>query len=94
MAKKRKTKQEKVIADLRRQLVQPTASSSPEALRPSYTLSSTAFSHKHSSPVNQKLHNKPVTNYSYVASDLRKTALLTFLALAVQFVLYFVMTRS
>lgn len=83
MAKKRKTKQEKRIADLRRQLstqlaqapsVQSNAYSLP-TLRAKTLVSTSNVPHAKS-------------NYAYVLSDLKKTALLTVIALAVEIILH------
>ncbi len=87
MAKKRKTKQAKVIADLRRKLqiqVVPQVTRdegySLTAIKPVLTLPT-------------KNYELRTINYSYVLSDLRKTALLTIVAVAAQAILYFVLVK-
>lgn len=87
MAKKRKTKQDKVIADLRRklqaQVVLPASQDkgySLTAVKPILTLPT-------------KSYELRTMNYSYVLSDLKKTGLLTMLAIAAQAILYFVLVK-
>jgi hypothetical protein len=85
MAKKRKTRQEKVISDLHRQLaVQAT----PQIATPIHPYSLRQVGQ----PVHASTSPKPET-HAYVLSDLRKTLLLTAIAIASQFVLYVVLTR-
>lgn len=91
MAKKRKTKQAKVIADLRRKLqaqVVPTAT-------PNEGYSLTVINKPILTPPTglAKNYELRTTNYSYVLSDLRKTALLTIFAIAAQAILYFVLVK-
>ena len=87
MAKKRKTKQEKKIADLRRQLVS-SGISSPAPLSSTYSLPAVRT-------VSSQVSNKSeVKGYDYIVSDLRKTAILTAIAITVQIILHFVLTRG
>ena len=96
MAKKRKTKQEKIIADLRRKIeMQSPPTTSPAAISNTYSIPSV----KISSPVanlrpdfrprgSQQASN---SSYAYVISDLKKTVILTIIAIAAQIGLYFVL---
>ena len=93
MAKKRKTRQEKMIADLRRQLATQTPETTSPRVHPNNTYS-LSFN-------KDALQKTPVAgsstktiNYTYILSDLRKTALLSILAVAVQVVLYLVLVRG
>lgn len=90
MAKSRKTKQEKIISELRNKLATvaatPASSLTPNSL---YSFTQT----KATSKVLSKTSNlKPLTS-SYVLSDLRKTFILSTIAILGQIVLYFVITR-
>ena len=96
MPKKRKTKQEKVIADLRRKLVsqEPATAESTPSFAPTYTFAQTkSIAQTSSYSVNSKTSNLKPTAYSYILSDLRKTVLLTTIAIAAQILLYFVLAR-
>lgn len=89
MAKKHKTRQEKIIADLRRKLqVQQVP---PAKLNEGYSL--TKSKPILTLPTTTKNYTLKTTNYSYVLSDLKKTALLTIIALAAQAILYFVLVK-
>lgn len=87
MAKKRKTRQEKMLADLRRKLQVTKTPRSVVTTSPTYSLLATQTTPK-PALFNYQLR---ITNYAYVLSDLKKTAFLTTIALGAQIVLYFVM---
>lgn len=96
MAKKRKTRQEKVIADLRRklQVAKPVETQVATSVVSTYSLPQTK-----SVPKVSSMNYEPTLpagrqgtqNYAYVLSDLKKTALLTAIAIAAQGVLYFLL---
>lgn len=89
MAKKRKTKQAKVIADLRRKLQAQNEGYSLTAInKPILTLPT-----KNPSASLRASYELRTMNYSYVLSDLKKTGLLTTLAIAAQAILYFVLVK-
>ncbi len=103
MAKKRKTKQAKVIADLRRKLQAqvvpqaiPNEGYSLTTVKPILTLPiknpSASFDYAQDKSLRASYALKTI-NYSYVLSDLRKTVLLTIVALAAQAILYFVLVK-
>ena len=88
----RKTKKEKIIADLRRQLAQRKSSES--------VVQSSEYKYKPEIivPVVPATNSElPTTNYttdySYVKKDLVKTLVLTGLAICVQVVLWYVLGR-
>ena len=84
MAKKRKTRQEKIIADLRRQL------NTQETQAKEKTVSTGLYSLPQTKSFQQVTNKKPIANnYTYVISDLRKTVLFTIIALAAQIAIYF-----
>lgn len=104
MAKKRKTRQEKIIADLRRQL------QTQEPLQPSAaTTVASTYSLPQAKPIVQPSSHTLTSNlkpntlvrqqadassaYTYVISDLKKTLLFTTIAIAAQIGLYIILTR-
>lgn len=76
MGKNRKTRKEKIIADLRRKLA------------------SQKISHKNNKPTTPQISQEttltitPLRDYAYVGKDLKKTAILSGLAILVEGVLY------
>jgi hypothetical protein len=97
MAKKKKTKEQKIIADLRRQLlkdnlssqkVQETKQDTPQA----NSAKEITFKKDFVSDVAPKKNN--IVNYSYLMHDLRKTAVLTSSIVALQIVLFFLLTHK
>ena len=108
MAKKRKTRQEKIIADLRRKLEAQTlyengARPKPLATTPATPSTTYSLPDLKPSPKIYSVNKEPRTQnlarqgassaYSYVLSDLKKTAVLTTIAIAAQVVLYFGLMR-
>ncbi|OGG06178.1 hypothetical protein A2872_04380 [Candidatus Gottesmanbacteria bacterium RIFCSPHIGHO2_01_FULL_42_12] len=93
----KKTREQKIIADLRRQL-QKQNSSGGEVRSSEYT-----FKPKEAVPVvpatnselssGRSLRAEPTTNYLNVKRDLLKTLILTVLAIGVQVVLWYVLNR-
>ena len=92
----KKTRQQKILADLRRQLAQEQSqkSSAPEVSRPEYSFKPNVVS-----PVvaTSRSADKPLsvmaTDYTYVKNDLLKTSILTVLAIGAQLVLWYVLNR-
>lgn len=92
MAKKKKTRQQKIVADLKRELVKKTLSSQNDQVvkldTPKEILPKKEFLAK---PVEKKDN---ATNYNYLIRDLRKTALLTTSIIALQIILFFILTNK
>jgi hypothetical protein len=90
---KRKTRQQKIIADLRRQINASQTKSAPLGKK----------LEKHEQPLSfslnlpkidlsgKKQHVSTFTNTSYLINDLRKTAILTTSIVAVQLILLFIL---
>ncbi len=88
MAKKKKTRQQKIIADLRRQLNAST----------NHVTFSVSNEEKKETPVIQTTFKAPIkrqeifTNtYPYLVKDLRKTAILSAVIIVLQFLLLFIL---
>ena len=97
MAKKKKTRQQKIIADLRRQIYasQPESNLLVEKIEKKVEKQdqSSGFSIKESYLTENKktFSTSGLVNTSYLINDLRKTALLTLSIIAVQLVLLFIL---
>ncbi len=92
MAKKKKTKQQKIVADLRRQLLKKNLSNKNETP----VVKSVRDDKK---PLIEEPQIKVVKketnfNYSYLTHDLKKTAVLTSSIVALQIILYFALTNK
>jgi len=93
MAKKKKTKQQKIVADLRRQLLKKNLSTQVET-----PVVKTVVSEK--KPLIKEPQIKAADkkesdfNYSYLTHDLKKTAILTSSVIALQIILYFALTNK
>lgn len=85
----RKTRQEKIIADLRKRLNARIAQSS----LPSAGLAKNAEPAKIESNLSKRMATSdsaaPAVSVSYIKKDLTKTAILTILAISLELVLYF-----
>jgi hypothetical protein len=93
MAKKKKTRQQKIIADLRRQINASQEKSAPvekkierheKPVSPSLTLPVVNLNER-------KQTSSTFTNISYLIKDLRKTAILTTSIVACQLILLFIL---
>jgi hypothetical protein len=93
MAKKKKTRQQKIIADLRRQInasqpksapVEKKIEKSKKPTSPSLNLPIINLSEK-------KQASSTFTNIAYLAKDLQKTAILTTSIIACQLILLFIL---
>ncbi len=93
MAKKKKTRQQKIIADLRRQinasqiksaLVEKKVEKEKHPILPSFNLPKVNLSENKQTP-------STFTNMSYLAKDLQKTAILTMSIIAFQLILLFIL---
>ena len=82
MAKKKKTRQQKIIADLRRQINASQTKSAP--VLPSLNLPKVNLSEK-------KQATATFVNMSYLVKDLQKTAILTTSMIAFQLILLFIL---
>lgn len=92
MAKPRKTRQEKIITELRRKLAVNQDLSIDRNAAPKSYEEKVRISF---SPVSQSTTVQAIRlNYSYVFSDLKKTGFLTLFALAFEFVLYWLFERG
>ena len=100
MAKKKKTRKQKVLSDLRHLHITPKSGDSSEENVPDVVekdASDTIFRYSvHTAPAVAASPQKATgtkTEYHYITQDLRKTAFLTTAILASQIILYFVLTR-
>ncbi len=84
MAKKRKTRQDKIIADLRHQL---NLSTLPE-VQEKKTITETKIS---LAPVTERTYASQTISYDFLISDLRKTAIITTSFIFLQTVLFFLL---
>lgn len=91
MAKRRKTRQEKLIADLRRKL--QSQASPVDDVASVHSSMYTLTQAKVEIPFPPTTYNLKPNTYTYVFSDLRKTAVLTTVAIIAQVILYFVLMR-
>lgn len=85
MAKQKKTRQEKIIADLRRQLTQTKRKLPTSIISPSISLTA------------QPQYNMPIKTafpHSYLLPDLTKTSLVTSIILIGEFVLFFLLKKQ
>lgn len=93
MAKKKKTRQQKIIADLRKQLLKDDLSSQKiqtQSLDDSFEkklVSSDAIT------LNPTKQNNQTINFSYLIHDLKKTAMLTLSVIILQIALYILLTN-
>lgn len=98
MAKKRKTRQEKIISDLRRKLetqalYENNSETKSSATTPVAPTNLYSLPELKPSSVYTMNHEPRTQSYTYVLSDLRKTGILTIIAIASQLVLYLVLSR-
>lgn len=98
MGKKRKTRQEKRITDLRKKLVAVQSESSQKEPTPSEKKSVPANTISLSNySINQTQKNQPRLSFSspiplsYIKKDLTKTFVLAILAISLEIVLYFLL---
>ncbi len=84
----KKTREQKIIADLRRQ-IQKQNSSGGEVRSSEYSFKPKSIS----SVINTTNSELPTTDYTHVKRDLLKTLILTVLAIGVQVVLWYVLNR-
>jgi hypothetical protein len=92
MAKKKKTRQQKIIADLRRHSLESLSQKVPiiKADAPQVAVKETTLKTEI-----VKTENKDNNvSYSYLIHDLKKTAFLTTSIIALQIVLYFTLTHK
>ena len=100
MNKHKKTRQEKIISDLRKQIAFQRVNNSPSQKDISQKISSsdtstTKTTYSFPAPKENLTYAVPTArqmtvDYSYVSKDLRKTFVLTFLALGVELIVYYV----
>jgi hypothetical protein len=97
MAKKKKTRQQKIIADLRRQLLKEDLSSqksqkvkfnTPQVNIPQEIPQKKEF------PIETAVKKENGASYNYLIHDLRKTAMLTASVIALQIILFLVLTNK
>ena len=95
MAKKKKTRQQKIIADLRRQVYASQPESNPLIVekKTEKKEESVSFNLKESFLPEKKQSSSTSTlvNTSYLINDLRKTTILTLSIVALQLVLLFIL---
>lgn len=87
MAKHKKTREQKKIADLRRQIYAANPPIATLELKTERTEEKPAFS----IPTAKSSSYSTLVNTSYLIKDLRKTAILTAAIVAVQFILLFLL---
>ena len=92
MAKKKKTKQQKVVADLRRQLLKRNLSNQSEPPVVKTVEIKKPLEKEPQIKVTEKKEED--LNYNYLAHDLKKTAILTSSVIALQIILYFALTNK
>ena len=96
MAKKKKTRQQKIIADLRRQLLKKNLSSQKSQIakfdRPQVDTPQEILTKKE--PATEPKSKDSAMNYNYLIHDLKKTALLTTSIVALQIILFLVLTNK
>ncbi len=92
MAKKKKTRQQKIIADLRRKISNENLSSQNTVLAKVNTPQVKIT--KKEIPIVLKTEKKDEQNYAYLKRDLRKTAILTGSVVAAQIILFLVLTNK
>ncbi len=96
MAKNKKTKKQKIIADLRRQLSNSqTAELISPVNSPKQTTHQQQVTHTYNAPAQQVVVKKSSYEllYPFVYKDLQKTAFVTFGILLADFVLYFILNN-
>jgi hypothetical protein len=81
MARQRKTRQQKIIAGLRRKVSTIEAKSPPSHIHISEIIPSVSSTSIRTEP----------SNYAYVIKDLRKTGILTFAIIGAQLLLFFLL---
>jgi hypothetical protein len=95
MAKKRKTRKEKIILQLKRELArqQPKTDFPDTKSQPRQEAKSPSPGKKSPRLVNQKKSNKSTfsTDSGFLRKDLTKTAILSLLALSLSFMLYLIL---
>ena len=92
MAKKKKTRQQKIIADLRRQIYASKTDNAPfEEKTEKPKQPSLSFKLPAINTVEKKQSFAAITNTSYLAKDLQKTAILTASIITAQLILLFVL---
>lgn len=85
MAKKKKTRQQKIIADLRRKIEPETPEISKETIKKQHSIPQTGGSS--GAKINTSL-------YPYLAADLKRTGILTSAVVLAQIILYFLLTNN
>jgi hypothetical protein len=88
MAKHRKTRREKKVADHRHSLYHLELESSQEVIKPSLIKENSSTVSKVDQP-----NQAQVISYAYVTSDLKKTIFITSIILLTQIVLFFILNR-
>lgn len=90
----KKTRKEKIIADLRKKLAKsssPNTKKRDESETPLYTLSKSQFKTEVKDLKETKDNFLPDADKKYIINDLRKTFLLTGTVLAIEFVLFYLL---
>ena len=97
MAKKKKTRQQKIIADLRRQLYTSQTKYAPLEIKTEKNTQSVSITLPKQPSLNTTIPKIPApafTNtYPYLAKDLKKTAILTTAIFAAQLILFFTLVN-
>ncbi len=97
MAKKKKTRQQKIIADLRRQLYTSQAKDVPLEIKTENNTQSLSITlpkmPKINTTANRETSPAFTNTYPYLAKDLRKTAIVTTAILAAQLLLFFTLVN-
>ncbi len=92
MAKKKKTRQQKIIADLRKQLLKDNLSSQ-RLQEQSFDNSFEKKLDKDTITLNATKQNNQLVNFNYLIHDLKKTAILTSSVIVLQIILYILLTN-
>lgn len=93
MAKKKKTRQQKIIADLRKQLLKDDLSSQKIQTQNLDDSFEKKLVNNDTITLNPTKQNNQTINFSYLIHDLKKTAMLTLSVIILQIALYILLTN-
>jgi hypothetical protein len=96
MAKKKKTRQQKIIADLKRQVLQENLSSHNNQVEKldAIKISPSKITPKKDIEIDAPQKKENVVNYAYLTHDLKKTAMLSSSIIALQIMLFLALTHK
>lgn len=98
MSKKRRTKQEKIIAQLRKQITQTQSHPQKINLQPKNTEKieeeKFIFQYKNTAPSSQTQIVTKQKDYSYVMKDIKKTLVVVILVIIINTTFYFILEKN